>query len=677
MNRPAARPNIHPCGIVVAILAVALGASPVAAQLNEAKLTAGDGVAGDQFGFAVAVSGDRALVGAFGSSGGGDSSGAAYVFEFDGVSWTETAKLVASDASAEDLFGYAVALDGDRALVGAPGDDAEAGAAYVFDLSGGGWTESAKLTASDSAAADDFGISVALDSDRALIGAFGDDAFTGAAYVFDRGASGWAETAKLVPATAAPGDDLGVSVALDGDRALVGADGDGDNGAAAGAAWVFELGGSGWSETAKLVAADGAAFDFLGYSVALDGDRAVVGSSLDDDFGNSSGAAYVFEFDGSTWGQTKLSAADGQSGDYLGTAVAVAGDRVFGGAYGDDDLGDGAGSLYEWDGSGAGWSQQAKRTAADGVAGDGFGVAVAIDGDHVVTGAAGAAGGTGAVYAFTTSVVGTHDYLFLAESHIVVDRQFATVGDVHSNGDIDFVAGTPSQHEGAITAVDDIDIGPLYLIFGDVTAGGTADVSPITLVVGTVTSNAAVAPVALPAPAFPAGGANVTVPNNATVNLASGSYGHLRVGSRATLVLRNDGTSGDYYFLSADVRDRAVVLADVTLGTIAVNVVGDVGLDDRAQLQRTPASAPVSGLAITTLGNFVTSNRAVLIGRLAAPYGTVRLGRRVSLEGWICADEIEVDRFVVANVPTTAVSRSFAIPREVGRRGLESAGARP
>ena len=173
---------------------------------------------GDKFGYAVAVDGDIAVIGAYQDDGNGADSGAAYVFtRVEGV-WTQAAKLTASDGAAYDNFGISVAVDGDTVVVGAPGDDgagADSGSVYVFVKPTGGWatsTETAKLTASDGAALDYFGYSVAVDGDTVLVGAYQDDdgddsEDSGSAYVFTKpnSSGGWAdwepmedtETAKL------------------------------------------------------------------------------------------------------------------------------------------------------------------------------------------------------------------------------------------------------------------------------------------------------------------------------------------------------------------------------------------------------------------------------------------------------------------------------------------------
>ena len=376
-----------------------------ASRTEDAKLTAANGVTDDFFGFSVALAGDRAIVGAVQKDeDGGRFAGAAYVFERDGRGgWTEVAELAASDGAGRGVFGTSVAFDGDRALVGAPGglgaNGDFAGAAYVFEPDGrGGWTETAKLTASDGAEGDGFGDAVALAGDRALVGASRDDEAgidaAGSAYLFERdGRGGWTEAAKLTASDGGDSDLFGASVALTDERALVGAfRNSNDAGILAGAAYVFEPDGQDrWVETAKLTASDGARFDTFGTAVALAGDRAIAGApGAADGSGVETGAAYVFDTDErGGWTETaKLTASDGEAPDSFGRVVAIAADRVLIGAEGDwNERGDGAGAayLFELDGQG-GWTET-KLAASDGAEGDTFGISVALTDERAIVGA--------------------------------------------------------------------------------------------------------------------------------------------------------------------------------------------------------------------------------------------------------------------------------------------------
>ena len=372
-------------------------------QIDPSKLTAGDGLRGDEFGYSVAVDGNTAVIGAYQDDHTDDDSntignaGSAYVFTKVSGVWRQLAKLTADDGAANDESGYSVAVDGDTIVVGTHQNDADSndndeGAAYVFTKPASGWadmTQTAKLTAFGAAAGDEFGISVAVDGNTILVGAHQNDSDDGAAYVFTKTFTGWAdssETAKLIASDAAADDEFGISVALDGDTAVIGARQDDDNGSQSGSAYVFTKVSGVWSQKAKLIASDGAANDEFGISVAVDGDTAVIGARQGD---TRNGAAYVFTKVSGVWSQkAKLTADDGAADDEFGISVAVEGDTVVIGAYQDDDHGDLSGSAYVFtqDSSG-GWRQRDKLTASDGAARDRYGYSVGVSGDTVVVGA--------------------------------------------------------------------------------------------------------------------------------------------------------------------------------------------------------------------------------------------------------------------------------------------------
>jgi hypothetical protein len=324
--------------------------------VEEGKLVATDAAAHDHFGISVAISGTTALVGTNHGFATVNFSGSAYVFTRTGSSWSQQAKLDASDAAINDHFGGSVAISGDTAVVGAAKDEdagSSSGSAYVFTRNGSIWTEQAKLTASDAAADDLFGTSVSVWGNTALVGAFGDDdagSSSGSAYAFTRTGSIWTEQAKLTASDAAANDFFGRSVAISGNTAVVGADGDDDGSSASGSAYVFTRTGSIWTEQAKLTASDAAADDSFGRSVAVSGNRAVVGAYLDDDGGLASGSAYVFTRTGSIWTeQAKLVASDAAARDNFGTSVSVWGDTAVVGASSDDDADINSGSAYTFD----------------------------------------------------------------------------------------------------------------------------------------------------------------------------------------------------------------------------------------------------------------------------------------------------------------------------------------
>lgn len=374
-----------------------LGAQGSTAQfLERAKLTAPDGAAFDQLGASVAVSGDTVLVGANRDDVGANADqGSVYVFVRVGSEWRYQAKLTASDGGAGDFFGHSVALSGDTALVGAPLDDTGAqidhGSAYVFVRSGGIWTQQAKLTASDAAAADMFGFAVSLSGGTALVGAKGDNAEQGSAYVYVVSGTTWTQQAKLTATDGAAGDMLGYSVALNGDTALLGApvDAIGAN-LQQGSAYVFVRSGTTWSQQAKLTALDGAPGDQLGFAVALSGETAAVGANLDDEGGNpDQGSVYVFVRGGTSWSQqSKLTASDGAAVDVFGSAVALSGEIAVMGAHRDDvGANSDQGSAYVFVRSGTLWNQQQKLAASDGAGSDLFGYSVSLSAETVLVGA--------------------------------------------------------------------------------------------------------------------------------------------------------------------------------------------------------------------------------------------------------------------------------------------------
>ena len=298
------------------------------------------------FGVSVSLSGNRALIGSDWNSSNsiGALFGSAYVFEFSNGDWLQTAKLNANDASAGDQFGVFVSLSGSRALIGSFLDDyngfTNSGSAYIFDLSEGNWSQTAKLMASDGSSGDQFGHSVSLWGDRALIGASPNES----AYIFDLSEGSWSQTTILMSDTGLAGDIFGRSVSLWGDRVLIGANGDSNS---SGVAYIFEFLNTDWVQITKLIADDGGIFDFFGISVSLSGDRAIIGAYGDDDLDFNSGAAYYFEINESNWEQVnKLVSDDGSAGDFFGYSVSLSGDRALIGAYADDDDGTSSGSAY-------------------------------------------------------------------------------------------------------------------------------------------------------------------------------------------------------------------------------------------------------------------------------------------------------------------------------------------
>ena len=280
-----------------------------------AKLTASDANDNDRFGHSVSISGNTAVAGAYLDDDVGSATGSAYVFVMPAGGWsnmTQTAKLRASDAVAGERLGLSVSISEDTVLAGAPTDDDAgncSGSAYVFIKPATGWidvTEAAKLTASDAAADHEFGTSVSISGETAVVGAYLQDGVgmnTGAAYVFKMPEGGWVnanENARLTASDAATDDRLGESVSINGGNVIAGASDDDDAGSESGSAYIFQMPAGGWAdmtESSKVTAPDGATADDFGIAVAISGDTAVVGAEFDDDAGSASGSAYVFRTD--------------------------------------------------------------------------------------------------------------------------------------------------------------------------------------------------------------------------------------------------------------------------------------------------------------------------------------------------------------------------------------------
>jgi hypothetical protein len=305
-------------------------------------------------------------------------------------------KFGGTPAAGQDQVGYALACDANRVLVSSPGFNFDSGRAFIFDRnSNGQWTQKATLVPADGTFGDYFGESVALHGDRAVVGSSNDAVVTGLAdqgsvYVYERTPAGaWPQVAKIVALDGGTNDYFGASVSLDGDRLLVGASGD----VITGSAYIFERSVSGtWSQVAKLNPAGAIASEAFGLAVSLSGDRAAIGGMIaDTPAGVDAGAAYVFERQGPTsWVQVaKLTHSGAAPGDYFGRSVSLHGDRVIVGAPDVDTLAgnkSGAAYVFERQGSGA-WTQVAKFTAVGGVGEDQFGTSTALDGDHALVGA--------------------------------------------------------------------------------------------------------------------------------------------------------------------------------------------------------------------------------------------------------------------------------------------------
>ena len=264
---------------------------------EEQKLVPSDGAGGDRFGVTVSIDNEYAVVGSFKNAVNGVRKGAVYVYKRYGTTWVEEQKLVASDGGAGDKFGSGIQIDEDYIVVGSHVHDYnehDIGAAYVFKRNGSTWHEQQKLLASDGQEEDEFGGSVSLDGDYIVIGAAMDEksgANHGASYVFKRDGTNWIEEQKLTASDGESGDDFGVRVSIDEKIIAIGAWKDVHNGSRSGSAYIFERDGTTWVEEQKLVASDAASGDWFGHSLILDGNYMIIGAPGDE---SHTGSAYIF-----------------------------------------------------------------------------------------------------------------------------------------------------------------------------------------------------------------------------------------------------------------------------------------------------------------------------------------------------------------------------------------------
>ncbi len=354
------------------------------------KLLPSDGAAGDYFGPSISLSGNLALVGAHLDDDKGSDSGSAYLFDVTtGEKLHKFLKQI--PGTVYDEFGSSVALCGNVALVGVRnGNWNHSGSAYLFDAVTG--EQLYRLVPDDGAEDDYFGESVALDGEVVLVGAYKNDdngSSSGSAYVFD--ATTGEQLRKLLPSDGTNDSYFGFSVALDGNLALIGAYGDDDNGANSGSAYLFDL--TTGEQLHKLLPPDGALHDYFGWSVALEGNVALIGVLLDDDNGYDSGSAYLFDV---TTGEQlrKLLPSDGSSG-YFGCSVALNGNLALVGAYR-------YGSAYLFDVTTG--EQLQKLVPADSASLDYFGRSVALNDKIALVGAPYGGYRSGSIYWFTDQV---------------------------------------------------------------------------------------------------------------------------------------------------------------------------------------------------------------------------------------------------------------------------------
>jgi hypothetical protein len=275
------------------------------------------------------------------------------LISFNTLAQINEIKLLAGSGNEYGDFGVSVSISGDYAIVGDASDDdngKDAGSAYIYRREGLNWIEEQKLIASDGNEDDMFGISVSISGEFAIVGAYADENYgvrSGSAYIFRREGSNWIEEQKLTADDGAEYDWFGFRVSISGEYAVVGAQFDDDNGVSSGSAYLFRREGSNWTKEQKLTASDGSSLEAFGISISISGDFIIIGAYEDDDNGINSGSAYIFERDISNWiEKQKLTASDGSELDGFGISVSISGEYAIAGAYYDDYNGPYSGSVY-------------------------------------------------------------------------------------------------------------------------------------------------------------------------------------------------------------------------------------------------------------------------------------------------------------------------------------------
>ena len=335
----------------------------------------------------------------------------------------------AANPTSDALFGRAIAMDGDTLIVGAPGDAATIGAAYVFVRVEGVWEYLQSLSPQMPSQGNLFGWSVDISGDSAVISALGEGAYRGSIYIFQRVSGMWSEQARRLPSNGEPDDHFGQAVAIDGDHIVVGAhkeDGTNDLVPNGGALYVFQRENMDWTERTILRTGSG---EQLGFDVAVSGDTIAAGAPHESTGGNSSGAAYVFVGAGASWlPQPRLKALGLIAGNQFGGSIDVHEDTMVVGSY---FLG-GSGAAWVFERTGGAWSEEASLKADNAESGDRFAISVAVLDSEVLVGAdfedgsdvgvggdqtSNAIDRSGAAYLFTRDVDGWRQLAYLRASN--------------------------------------------------------------------------------------------------------------------------------------------------------------------------------------------------------------------------------------------------------------------
>ena len=385
--------------LVLAVLFCAITTSASFGEYKlQSKLTYPEPVTKCYFGYSVDIDGDIAIVGAKHYN----SSGVAYIYEYNGLEWSSVAKLSAPDSTGTDNFGISVAISGSVAVVDSIDYDSN-GVTFVYEFNDNVWELTGTIKANDAEYGDDFGCSVDVDGGTIVVGARYKDNNKGAAYVFEKSGSVWVQQQKLIASDGKnntvhlDGDQLGCSVSISGERIVVGGQYVYLTAKRMGATYVFEKSGGSWqqNESAKLTASDGHESDFFGNSVSVSGDTIAVGAyyfignliSGDD---KKNGKVYIYDYSETTnqWDEDSIVDPTPNQSAYFGKSVSLDDEnKLLVGAYWDKNDGVNTGTSYLFTRLNGQWDTGVEYVASDLIASDFFGWSVAIDGNNLLVGA--------------------------------------------------------------------------------------------------------------------------------------------------------------------------------------------------------------------------------------------------------------------------------------------------
>jgi len=348
--------------------------------------------ANDNFGKTVSISGIYSIVGSLLDDVGTNvDQGSASIYQYNGNEWVLMQKLTDATGAANDNFGYSVSISGDFAVVGAGADDVGAntdqGSISIYHRNGNSWVLMQKITDATGVAGDFFGCSVSISGNNVIVGELGDDVSNstnqGAVLFYQYNGSSWVLMQKASDTNGVPGDLLGNSVSISGNYAIAGAF-QGDVGANTEQGWanIYQYDGSNWVLMQRIIDANGLASDFFGYSVSISGNYAIVGA-FGDDFGTNllQGSASIYQYNGSSWVlMQRITDPNGTANDFLGRNVSISGNYAIIGAEQDDvGINNDQGSASIYQRVGLRWVKLQYLTDPAGANSDMFGAATAID----------------------------------------------------------------------------------------------------------------------------------------------------------------------------------------------------------------------------------------------------------------------------------------------------------